>query len=1258
MKHNSRFNVFGLFAAASLLLAAACVREPMNEIEDDGFSVVRFTVRPESLSTATRSDDGKTSGGMVDYSQNHISDGTKAKLLVYAVYDGEGNLLPEFGERERAAAEAGKDVSDIDEISLPNGAILGEGQSHIKDIDHFPVTVVLRLKRGETYKVAFWAQEPGCKFYDIHDLREVKVHYAEIESIETGTKTTTSTPNNDESRDAFCRVETLKIEKKSDENRTVYLYRPLAQINVGSAGYDFETAAKMKKYAYTRIQIASAARYLDVVNDQIVTGSEKENRSVLEFGYAPIPAYINCNGIPEDLTKIQENEEFLQVHLYGKDDYLGYTGLDQDGAKTETFKYLSMCYVLVPSDTERDGQGNTLYKYKKTAIDRMRVWIATDDQGTDEKEILDLSNVDVTRNWRTNIVGNIMTTDVDLSVVLDPIYAGDYNGLYEDGEIEWSGWLDESHGAWYDAAEDEILISNAGGLLWLQQMVNGDLVYTVDAGLAKTGGPIKYYDENHVEHEFGEKSEQPYFKGIPDPTKLVEDNKSAYKDDAEYNKAKREAEQLKARILRATHQDKNPGHNPSKSQTWPENKNFHFVGADENDRANVKLVADIDLSGIEWLSIGFDCKMDQTFDMLCDNGSKEKSSKDASPYDKKKHRGFFGHFDGNGHTVSNLTAKRFSMDVHPSSMQQGRGGPYEAVQWYARGFFGQLGGAAIVENLTLHNVDIHGYHCVGGIAGAAIGVHPAQERGKQINIINCVVDGGTIENVPMYRGDDKKDGNTVDRTWARGVNTGGIVGLYNASGSVDGNRVSNLTIDGYRMVGGIVGSLSSYYLAYTYTNKTFDDRATSNDKSIFPKSISNNMVSNTVILADHFKPFATFRHEAYNDEYTDPNTNVKTKYTTDWAYGFSWGFLYNTFVDRLVGGDIAIPESTSVTGNAVDGDDVQVVDLAGTYHLDGTTIKGRTTDLHNVPVDLLPVLDNWFVDEVQVTSNLIGDAKSYKRYQTKDFAFFSTKPGEKLQSPFNMFDSYERVWDKESGLVGMYVGAVDLDGKDKGSGQNHVLSVRGVTGEKDCAVLVSACDRTQFQGGKPQWYTSAATSFKSLSVRGNPYAYTGICLAPNPVMNAITISDVAVYDVYQTLALADLDSRTGYVWPKEVDAAKVDLNVDNSNLRGYTVPGTGWNSVAYTKVVFEKGARILAEEDPALATEYTCKVEATVTGTTFTDCTFKAPFIIDIADGANVTLTGCKAVASVGETDIDPEKIQGCKRIEINTDGTVNYVTE
>ena len=123
MRHNIRFNIFGLFAAAVSLLTVACQQDPLDEAGADNseYVAVTFSIQPESLpgvARATRAA-GNVSG-KVNYSESHISDGTKADVLVYAVYDAEGNLLPEFGQVERGE----------DSCLLPDGTELGAGQTY------------------------------------------------------------------------------------------------------------------------------------------------------------------------------------------------------------------------------------------------------------------------------------------------------------------------------------------------------------------------------------------------------------------------------------------------------------------------------------------------------------------------------------------------------------------------------------------------------------------------------------------------------------------------------------------------------------------------------------------------------------------------------------------------------------------------------------------------------------------------------------------------------------------------------------------------------------------------------------------------------------------------------------------------------------------------------------------------------------------------------------------------------------------------
>ena len=135
---------------------------------------------------------------------------------------------------------------------------------------------------------------------------------------------------------------------------------------------------------------------------------------------------------------------------------------------------------------------------------------------------------------------------------------------------------------------------------------------------------------------------------------------------------------------------------------------------------NYRLVADIDLAGAGWTPIG--------------TGTKS----------------FNGVFDGNGHTIKNL-----SIDLPNQSYV---------------GLFANSKG--IISNLQLENVQVTGKDYAGGLAGMAHGV-----------IMNCRVTGASNIKGAMY--------------------AGGIVG-YNKAKTADASTL-NVTVKGDKFVGGIAG---------------------------------------------------------------------------------------------------------------------------------------------------------------------------------------------------------------------------------------------------------------------------------------------------------------------------------------------------------------------------------------------------------------------------------------------------------------------
>lgn len=1315
-----RYNkIFGWLAAAVLLLTTSCKDDMLFDNNNASDEVtVTFTLTPEAAAPlATRAHKGnEIDTAHVTYPDegefHHISDGSRADMLIYSIYekvdDGKGGHKYEI-------LEGYSDGSDFDGIDA------GDGQT-IKQIKEFPVTIKLTLKRGAEYSIAFWAQNSECKAYNTKDLRKVEVIYSELDESNdaesndgNSSDAETTTPNNDERRDAFCRSLTFTAGEGGLE-QNVLLYRPLAQINVGTSGYDFETITRNagKKYLFSKIRLNRVARYLDVVEDKTYSSTTDEEDAfsqddtkktpeafaVVDFGYAPIPAYVNWSEKENENGRLYpeypsytiwdwvynedynyphttegfgrenyEGEEFLRVHLFeGKDGlYTENNGIDKDrdgnkytsirladgyrqyanlnnynDYRSETFKYLSMCYVLTSST-----------KDEAITINNVKVWMATDAQGSDEIEIVNLNNVPAQRNWRTNIVGNILTEENDFAVKLDRDFAGEYDGLYGNNTAEWSGPL--AKGVYYDAEADEIQISDADGLLWFQKMVNGKMVVREAITKSYIGKPYTYYTSTNYTTDGINFN----YNGIEDPVKALGSNAT----DAE----KAEAEKLKARILMATHQNEATN---NKNQ-WPTNGNFHFYGKKtENGKAvdypaTVKLMADIDLTGIEWVPIGFDGRILETVAMSFDENIAE-------------NRGFYGIFDGNNHTISNLTTRRFGATVPQWSRERTSQdiAPYDKnhkyvdnLQWFGRGLFGEIGGDAKIRNVRLFNPDIYGCHGVGGIVGIAYG--------NAIEITGCIVDGGSLIVTPMYRGDSTGEitynssnqststnyDKTKNRTFARGVYLGGIVGYFNTvGGKVDNCEVRNVYMRGYRRIGGLIGSVDLQKTSKGNGTGEYnlDDTSGTENSNSKPASISNNRISNVVLIASQFSTFGLRNRYDYVD-----NT-FKT--------GFGWdNSSFDLYAQKFVGGDIkdyVDKQPNKASGNVA----TNMTFAEFTETLDGKGI--RSSSMQSAPLAYMPMLSSWFTDNIMLYNNYYGKPSAKTIMNTHSFQMFSgvieaynytIKDGttthfqdfgsqtDKYNFPMALPTSVEVTWAKDGKNVGLYVESVTLDGINSIGGRS-VITPTDVQNDGECALFVTARDRKQFYDKitqnteKSKVSYTAPTTIKNIVVRGDPYAYTGILLSPNENMSSITLDNVAVYDVYQTLALSD-QFATGNHWPnKQPSANGITLTANKCNFRGYTVPGAGWKKIIYTHTTFEEGTYTGHGRD-----ERTYKAEAE---TEFTDCFFKAPYRIDLSAGKKVTFTNSKASSASPtnkEIKLEGEK-ENAKLITITSDAMGNPV--
>ena len=179
--------------------------------------------------------------------------------------------------------------------------------------------------------------------------------------------------NNDETRDAFF-ASSEPFTVSGSTSVSVTLKRPFAQVNVGAYPWDLQYAQE----SGNDVQMSGAVikNVADCIN--LFDGSLEGDVEVA-YSLAAVP------------------QEDLMVDV------------DENGQK-EMYEYLSMSYVLASPEgtthemafTFADASGNGAFEFS---------------QG--------LGAVAIQRNWRTNIVGQILTGDISFNIKIDPSYEGE-----------------------------------------------------------------------------------------------------------------------------------------------------------------------------------------------------------------------------------------------------------------------------------------------------------------------------------------------------------------------------------------------------------------------------------------------------------------------------------------------------------------------------------------------------------------------------------------------------------------------------------------------------------------------------------------------------------------------------------------------------------------------------------------------------------------------------------------------------------------
>ena len=270
--------------------------------------------------------------------------------------------------QSRAAGE-GERVSKLYYEVYQNGRKVLDNNGHDANAD--PVTIVdgaaiveMPIMRGEKYDLMFWAEAENS-IYDATDLKSIKVDYSKADA-------------NQEAYDAFFYGE--QGFKATSNETTIELRRPFGQLNVGTTVADWETAKQM------------------IVSGDPVTASQLK-----------LTGLANRFNV---LTHVASVEGEVGEVTFKKAALINET-FRVKTSETEYTEYqnLSMNYLLVPTSGENSHKANV----NITAASFWR-------EGEKELFSLNVPNVPVQRNWRTNILGDLLAADKTFEIVIVPIF--------------------------------------------------------------------------------------------------------------------------------------------------------------------------------------------------------------------------------------------------------------------------------------------------------------------------------------------------------------------------------------------------------------------------------------------------------------------------------------------------------------------------------------------------------------------------------------------------------------------------------------------------------------------------------------------------------------------------------------------------------------------------------------------------------------------------------------------------------------------
>ena len=251
-------------------------------------------------------------------------------------------------------------------------------------------TVTLNLVIDQPYSIIFWAHTNGAgeKYYDISDLTKVKIrnNYSGFEA-------------NDEDRAAFYAHYDITPTVNATP-QTVTLKRPFAQLNLGTTTLESSLTERIQVQTTTvtvkNVAIANAFNTVEGI------GEGDSNLTEVTFVAASTP-----HG-DQDNETIENGGQLLKVKNSTTGEY-------------DTYHWIGMNYLIAVG-----GETDTV-----TSVD-------VDIQTNAGQVKHTVTNVPLRQNYRTNLLGNFLTTGVDFNIIVEKMFESDEdpNDEKEDENID------------------------------------------------------------------------------------------------------------------------------------------------------------------------------------------------------------------------------------------------------------------------------------------------------------------------------------------------------------------------------------------------------------------------------------------------------------------------------------------------------------------------------------------------------------------------------------------------------------------------------------------------------------------------------------------------------------------------------------------------------------------------------------------------------------------------------------------------------